>query len=158
MTRQIVNKFPGVQILKGVAFRSGDGWKDQSVRGEVVYVWNRELPDPYAEGQFPRVGNSGWSASTSMFDFTPCSVEEAETMFAIKIEDQVIKANLEAASRLEGATHLLTERVYSVSYNDSYFGEQSGALKTALHSIERLITSLKNEPIRSAANQKGVIR
>lgn len=64
-------------ILKGIGRINGDGWKDTTRIGEVVYAWNAELPRPYAEGQFPRVGCPGWSASTSQYDFTPATMNEA---------------------------------------------------------------------------------
>jgi hypothetical protein len=66
-------------ILKGVGKINGDGWKDTTKVGEVVYAWNAELPNPYKEGQFPRVGCPGWSASTTQYDFTPATMDEVMT-------------------------------------------------------------------------------
>lgn len=63
-------------IVKGIGRRDGDGWKDVTVKGEVVFAYGRELPKPYAPGQFERVGNIGWSASRSQYDFTPASLLE----------------------------------------------------------------------------------
>ena len=64
-------------ILKGVGKINGDGWKDTTRVGEVVFVWNTELPEPYKPGQFPRIGCAGWSASTDQYNFTQASAEEA---------------------------------------------------------------------------------
>ncbi len=65
-------------VLKGVGKINGDGWKDTTFLGQVVYVWNTELPEPYKPGQYPRIGNPGWSASTDQYDFTPATAEEAK--------------------------------------------------------------------------------
>lgn len=64
-------------VLKGVAKFGGDGFKDPTVKGQVVYVWNQEKPSPYKPGQFPRVGNgSGWTAERDQFEFTAASMDE----------------------------------------------------------------------------------
>ena len=70
------------EILKGVGRINGDGWKDTTKKGEVVYVWNRTLEPPYAPGQYPRVGNEIWSATAEQYDFTPATVEEVQALFA----------------------------------------------------------------------------
>ncbi len=73
-----VRPIPSVsQVLKGTARRSGDGFKDETKKGHVVFVWNQPLPSPYAEGQYPRVDNSIMSASTDTYDFEPATVDEA---------------------------------------------------------------------------------
>ncbi|WP_042886368.1 hypothetical protein [Cupriavidus necator] len=64
------------RILKGVGKINGDGWKDTTRIGEIVYVWDLELPKPYMPGQYPRIGNEIWSASTRQYDFT--DVPESE--------------------------------------------------------------------------------
>lgn len=69
------------QILKGIGKKDGDGWKDVTKVGEVVYVWNKEKPEPYAKGQYPRIGNEGWSAGVDQFDFFPASIEELIELF-----------------------------------------------------------------------------
>lgn len=63
-------------LLKGIGRRDGDGWKDVTQKGEVVFAYGRELPRPYASGQFERVGNIGWTASRDQYDFTPASLTE----------------------------------------------------------------------------------
>lgn len=68
--------FQSAVILKGVGKINGDGWKDTTKVGEIVFVWNAELSPPYAPGQFPRVGNEVWAASTTQYDFTPATIEE----------------------------------------------------------------------------------
>jgi hypothetical protein len=65
------------QLLKGIGKIDGDGFKDTTRKGEVVFVYAQALPEPYAPGQYPRVGNTGYSASVQQFDFTPATVDEA---------------------------------------------------------------------------------
>lgn len=72
-----------VAILKGVGKITGDGWKDTTTKGEVVFVWNAERPSPYAPGQYPRIGNEGWSASTSQYDFTPATADDIPAILAL---------------------------------------------------------------------------
>lgn len=69
------------QVLKGVGKINGDGWKDTTKVGEVVFVWNEELPPPYSPGLFPRVGNEIWSASTDQYDFEPATAAEVRALF-----------------------------------------------------------------------------
>jgi hypothetical protein len=69
-------------ILRGVGKIDGDGWKDTTFTGEVVFVWNDEMPPPYAPGQYPRVGKEGWSASTRQYDFTPATADDARAIIA----------------------------------------------------------------------------
>jgi hypothetical protein len=70
-------------ILKGIGKINGDGWKDTTTEGEIVFVWNAEKPAPYAPGQYPRVGNEGWSASTSQYDFTPATADDVPAIIAL---------------------------------------------------------------------------
>lgn len=70
-------------ILKGVGRINGDGWKDTTHIGEVIYVWNTEMPAPYAAGQYPRMGSDcGWTASRDQYDFAPATVKEVQQCFA----------------------------------------------------------------------------
>lgn len=69
-------------ILKGIGKINGDGWKDVTRKGETVFVWNEEMPAPHAPGQYPRIGNEGWSASTSQYDFTPATAADARDLRA----------------------------------------------------------------------------
>jgi NTP pyrophosphatase (non-canonical NTP hydrolase) len=65
-------------ILKGIGKINGDGWNDTTRVGQVVFVWNTEMPKPYKAGQYPRIGNQcGWTASTDQYDFTEATPEEA---------------------------------------------------------------------------------
>ena len=73
---------PPCLIMKGTCKIGGDGFKDTTRTGEVVYVWNAELAEPYAPGQFPRVGNqAGWTASRDQFDFEPATLAEVSELF-----------------------------------------------------------------------------
>jgi hypothetical protein len=78
--RTLHPELPTPGILKGVARHSGDGFKDPTRQGDVVYVWNTELPAPYAPGQYPRVGNHIYSASTDQFDFIPVPTGAAQLL------------------------------------------------------------------------------
>ena len=93
-------------ILKGVGRINGDGWKDTTKKGEVVYVWNRTLEPPYKPGQYPRVGNEIFSATAEQYDFTPATVEEVRALFAIPqpTETQRIVAWLREDYRKEERT------------------------------------------------------
>lgn len=73
----------GGAILKGVGKINGDGWKDTTTKGEIVFVWNAEKPSPYAPGQYPRIGNEGWSASTSQYDFTPATADDVPAILSL---------------------------------------------------------------------------
>lgn len=66
----------GTPIIKGVGKVNGDGWKDTTKVGEIVFCANTELPAPYAPGQFPRIGYVSWTTSTDQYDFQPSSLEE----------------------------------------------------------------------------------
>ncbi len=74
------------QILKGIGKINGDGWKDTTRKGQVVFVYASELPAPYSPGQYPRVGSTIWSASTDQFDFTPATVDEVRECFESMLE------------------------------------------------------------------------
>lgn len=74
-------------VLKGVGKINGDGWKDTTFLGQIVYVWNTELPEPYKPGQYPRIGHPGWSASTGQYDFTPATAEEAKNAVESLVEE-----------------------------------------------------------------------
>lgn len=97
------------QVLKGVGKINGDGWKDTTTIGEVVYVWNAEKPSPYAPGQYPRIDNEGWSASTAQYDFSPASVDEVRALAAPTPmgESQEFRASLEASIRRAGGLTVL---------------------------------------------------
>ena len=63
-------------ILKGTCHDRGHDWKDGYIVGETAFVYSTELPRPYAPGQYPRVGNTSWSASTEHFTFERATVAE----------------------------------------------------------------------------------
>lgn len=84
-------------VLKGIGKITGDGWKDTTTVGEVVFVWNTELPTPYSPGQYPRIGYTTWSASTEQYDFSPATIEEANEW----VEQRVIEARASAQALRE---------------------------------------------------------
>lgn len=74
-------------VLRGVAHVAGDGFKDDTRIGDAAIVWNRQRPEPYAPGQFPRVGNPIYSASADQFRFRPLSEDEAVAEIDREIEE-----------------------------------------------------------------------
>lgn len=91
------------RVLKGVASSNADWKSGDWVKGDVVFVWNAELPRPYSAGQFPRVGNEGWSASAGDFDFTQATPEEIAQLEAIgkfPAPESVLDAVLDSAKKL----------------------------------------------------------
>ena len=69
-------------VLKGIGKVNGDGFKDTTRIGDVVFAWNTELPEPYSPGQFPRVGNdAGWTASEDQYEFQPATAAEVRALF-----------------------------------------------------------------------------
>lgn len=72
----------GAAVLKGVGKINGDGWKDTTTKSEVMFAWNAEKPAPYSPGQYPRVGNEGWTASTSQYSFTPATADDVPAILA----------------------------------------------------------------------------
>lgn len=93
-------------LLKGIGKIAGDGFKDTTKIGGVVFVWNQEKSEPYAPGQYPRLGNPIWSASTEQYAFFP--VPNAEFSGVV---DQVIE-------ELRAEMHKLQDRLRAQSSSD----------------------------------------
>lgn len=74
------------RVLKATARRNADWKEGDEVKGDVLFVWDAALAPPYAEGQYPRIGNEGWTASANLFDFEPATADEvASVLDAITI-------------------------------------------------------------------------
>lgn len=73
------------QILKGIGKINGDGFKDTTRKGEVVFVYAQEFPEPYAPGQYPRVGNVIYGAGVEQYDFTPATADEAREFIEARL-------------------------------------------------------------------------
>lgn len=95
--------------LKGIGRINGDGWKDTTRIGEVVFVWNAAMLKPYSPGQYPRIGCGGWTVSVEQYDFTPATAEELRQAVEQIAEERdrfraaaspllVVAAGLEAAA------------------------------------------------------------
>ena len=65
-----------VQILRGEAHTAGDGFKDTTELGDVVFVLNKQMPPPFQPGQFPRLRDPSWTATSNHFTFRPATHEE----------------------------------------------------------------------------------
>jgi len=90
-------------FLKGVGKINGDGHKDTTRKGEVVFVYAQELPEPYSPGQYPRVGNVIWSASTEQYDFAPATLDEVRAFIEGPLEAAATTAyELGRVKRLAG--------------------------------------------------------
>lgn len=95
-------------ILKGTAFKSGDGWKDTTKEGDICFVWNRMHPAPYAPGQYPRVGKEHWSASIENYTFEPATLGEVSKLFAdLKADNAAERAEKE---ELDAECRVLAKR------------------------------------------------
>lgn len=63
-----------MMVLKGIGKIDGDGWKDTTKKGEVVFVYSEPLPSPYFPTQYERIGNVGWTATDGQYSFYPASI------------------------------------------------------------------------------------
>ena len=75
-------------ILRGVGRYTGDGWKDCTKKGQVVFTYGCQLPRPYGEGQYERVGNICWTASTHQFEFRRAHLWEVLPLIPAIIRDR----------------------------------------------------------------------
>jgi hypothetical protein len=75
-------------ILRGVGRVNGDGWKDSTKKGEVVFTYGRQLPRPYGAGQYERVGNICWTASIDQYDFRRARFWEVIPLIPAIIRDR----------------------------------------------------------------------
>ncbi|OXS92671.1 hypothetical protein [Pandoraea apista] len=119
-------------ILKGVGKIDGDGWKDTTKVGQIVYVWNAELPAPNMEGQFPRIGNEIWSASTKQYDFTPATMEEIRDFFTTHF------------ASVNGGEREAAYEPYSASDFTKLVAENAG-LKLDVQRLEKQLLELNEE-------------
>lgn len=93
----------GFFMLKGIGIHAGDGYKDTTELGEVVYAWNREKPTPYAPGQFDRIGHTTWSASVAQYRFEPATFEEVRAYVdGLFNENRALKEKLEGRDTWAG--------------------------------------------------------
>jgi hypothetical protein len=128
------------QILKGIGKIDGDGWKDVTRKGEVVFVWNTELPRPYKVGQFPRIGNNcGWSASTAQYDFQPATAEEAREAVEAIIDNHREKSSA-GAQNAEAIRNQAQVEEWSYSTDEERYHDPEPSrlaiLKHALAEVE----------------------
>lgn len=47
-----------VPVLKAIAYKSGDGWKDTTEKGQVLYVWGLVRTPPYVGNTLPILGRN----------------------------------------------------------------------------------------------------
>ncbi|MCU8942201.1 hypothetical protein OE519_00265 [Pseudomonas aeruginosa] len=122
------------QLLKGIGKINGDGFKDTTRKGEVVFVYAQQLPEPYAAGQYPRVGNTGYSASTEQFDFTPATTEEAREHIEARlaaVADELARTK-ELANDLGKIIHDMTV-AQQAAWIEWKHGKGSDAAMTWIH-------------------------
>lgn len=136
-------------VLKGVGKVNGDGWKDTTRIGEVVYVWNTELPEPYKPGQYPRIGSPGWSASTDQYEFIPATVEEASSAVESLIGD--LKCQIDRRGhRAAGAKHWSRSRACAPQR------EREQMTDAEINSLRALMRSATPGPLTVMARHHGV--
>ncbi|MCK6105081.1 MULTISPECIES: hypothetical protein [unclassified Brevundimonas] len=134
-------------MLKGVGKINGDGWKDATTEGEIVFVWNAGKPTPYAPGQYPRVGNEGWSASTSQYDFTPATANDVPAILAL------LSARPLALGGQQGVTaDSLTQSVTDETMRALLSCKDVGTGRAHLAAI---INALSTTPARAEAQDEG---
>lgn len=56
-------------VYKCTAFKSGDGWKDTTRKGDVVFAYGYELPPPFVSDCFQIVGNAVRCVCTDQWTF-----------------------------------------------------------------------------------------
>lgn len=78
-----------MSVYKCTAFKSGDGWKDNTKVGDVRYAYGYELPPPYAPGQFLTVGNPVWCAPVDQFRFEKLGFWRALLIVAPKLRREL---------------------------------------------------------------------
>jgi hypothetical protein len=76
------------RIFRGVGRYNGDGWNDSTRKGEVIFTYGRQLPSPYAAGQYERVGNICHTATRKQYDLSPASIIEAVRLIPAIIRDR----------------------------------------------------------------------
>ncbi len=130
------------RILKGVGKINGDGWKDTTRIGEIVYVWDLEHPKPYMRGQYPRIGNEIWSASTTQYDFTVVPESEYREVLdsiieSVRFERNEIKGEcdlLKAAAASRAALHSQAQKGFG---GNSTHSEQRPAARSVTAAVAR---------------------
>lgn len=92
------------RVLKATARRNASWKEGDEVKGDVLYVWDAALAPPYAEGQYPRIGNEGWTASSSLFDFEPATADEiASVLDGIPQASELSSAAQEVLGQIDKA-------------------------------------------------------
>jgi len=134
-------------VLKGVGKINGDGWKDTTTEGEVVFVWNAEKPTPYAPGQYPRVGNEGWSASTSQYDFTPATAKDVPAILALLSARPLAFGGQQGEDEIAFLLDRLADFENDINERD-WYGHVAPA-------IARVKAALSTTPARAEAQDEG---
>lgn len=127
-------------LLKGTGKINGDGWKDTTRVGQVVYAWNIEKPAPYAPGQFPRLGHESWTASTDQYDFEPVANAELPQLVNTVIEDlRAEAAELKRSQTLAPLTRKQIDDLMTQHYPlSSLLREEVDAFEECVRDLERL--------------------
>lgn len=88
------------RMLRGVAHRNAEWKEGDAIKGDTVMVWDAALLPPWSAGQYPRVDDEGWAASSSLYTFAPATPDEVAAAMASATLDAV---NIPQASDLTGA-------------------------------------------------------
>ena len=87
---------------------NGDGFKDTTREGEIVFVWNVEKEPPYAPGQYPRIGNEVWSASVNQYNFMPATASDLPAILASLSASNDSNAMRDALTKARRELYLLS--------------------------------------------------
>lgn len=154
-------------ILRGVGKISGDGWKDTTRKGEVVFVWNVEQPKPHAPGQYPRIGCEGWTASTEQYDFAPVTAADVPAIRAALRTQEAPPIHRCPTSNdpdLEGPRRARPEAVEAAAraimdgYHRAFPGAGRLALSTGMDLARAAIAALSEQPRTDAAGMRELLQ
>lgn len=126
------DELAGVLILKGTGRINGDGWKDVTVIGETVFVWNAEMQPPYGPGQYPRVGKEHWGASVEQYDFVAATVDDV----------RAILSALQTESALGGGGRLELHQCYTDEQIAYYWRQETDLARAHIRALEARVASL----------------
>jgi hypothetical protein len=126
-------------ILKGIGKVNGDGWKDTTKIGQVVFVWGNEMPKPYKAGQYQRIGNESWTASTDQYDFIPATLDEIRELFH---NDSVKGVNVTSLSENEkdAAIRMLIKELQSWNLTEGD-PDANAAIQAGFKALNQAITN-----------------
>lgn len=140
------------RILKATAHRNATWKEGDEVEGDVVWVWDAMLPKPWAEGQYPRIGNESWAAGRSLFTFTKATPEEIASLqaegkvpaFTVQLDAVDVPTNTFDQPEVVEAQAIAARILAGDTFDDAQFSHALATLEIALNTVET------NHPINLA--------